>query len=61
MRFVVYFAIEGKTKLILNHHIGYRNYGDVIKFLEGIPEEIRYRDRITFVSDSYVNYLNLLN
>ena len=28
--------------------------------MEGIPEEIRYSDRITFVSDAYVNYLNLL-
>ena len=29
-------------------------------FLEGIHEEIRYSDKITFVSDAYVNYLNLL-
>ena len=30
-------------------------------FLEGIPEDIiRKSERITFVSDAYVNYLNLL-
>ena len=28
-------------------------------FLEGIPKEIRKSERITFVSDAYVNYLNL--
>ncbi len=54
----VYFAIGRKTKLILNHHIGYRDYGNIITFLEGIPKEIRKSERITFVSDSYVNYLN---
>jgi hypothetical protein len=41
-KFVVYFAIGRKTKLILNYHIGYRDYRDVITFLKGIPEEIRY-------------------
>ena len=59
-RFVVYFAIGRITKLILNYHVGYRDHRDVIKFLDGIPKEIRYSDRITFVSDAYVNYLNLL-
>ena len=28
--------------------------------MKGIPEEIRYSDKITFVSDSYVNYRSLL-
>ncbi|RUM43168.1 MAG: hypothetical protein DSY80_06040 [Desulfocapsa sp.] len=59
-RFVVYFAIGRKTKLILNYHVGDRDYRDVITFLKGIPEEIRNSDKITFVSDAYVNYLNLL-
>jgi len=59
-KFVIYFAIGRKTKLILNYHVGDRDYRDVIKFLRGIPREIRYSDRITFVSDAYVNYLNLL-
>ena len=59
-KLVIYFAIGRKTKLILNYHIGDRDYRDVIAFLQGIPREIRYSDRITFVSDSYVNYLNLL-
>jgi len=58
-KFVVYFAIGRKTKLILNYHIGYRDYR-VIKFLRGIPREIRSSGKITFVSDAYVNYLNLL-
>ena len=58
-KFVVYFAIGRKTKLILNYHIGQRDYRDVITFY-GIPEEIRKSERITFVSDAYVNYLNLL-
>jgi len=58
-RFVIYFAIGRKTKIILNY-LGYRDYRDVIAFLQGIPMEIRYSDRITFVSNSYVNYLNLL-
>jgi len=59
-KFVVYFAIGRKTKLILNYLIGQRDYRDVIMFLKGIPEEIRYSDKITFVSDSYVNYRSLL-
>ncbi len=56
----MYFAIGRKTKLILNYHIGDRDYRDVITFLQGIPEEIRYSDKITFVSDAYVNYRSLL-
>ena len=56
----MYFAIGRKTKLILNYHVGDRDYRDVITFLKGIPEEIRKSGRITFVSDAYVNYLNLL-
>ena len=59
-KFVIYFAIGRKTKLILNYHVGDRDYRDVIKFLRGIPREIRNSDKITFVSDAYVNYLNLL-
>ena len=58
-KFVVYFTGR-KTKLILNYHVRDRDYRDVIKFLRGIPREIRYSDRVTFVSDAYVNYLNLL-
>ena len=42
--------------IILNYHIGDRDYRDVIAFY-GIPREIRYSDRITFVSDAYVNLL----
>ena len=54
----VYFAIGRKiNNFKLSHD---RDYRDVIKFLQGIPMEIRYSDRITFVSDAYVNYLNLL-
>ena len=56
----MYFAIGRKTKLILNYHIGDRDYRDVITFLEGIPEEIRNSGKITFVSDAYVNYRSLL-
>ncbi|WP_457549907.1 hypothetical protein [Archaeoglobus sp.] len=59
-KFVVYFAVGRKTKLILNYHIGDRDYRNVITFLKGIPEEIRYSDKVTFVSDSYVNYRSLL-
>ena len=59
-KFVVYFAIGRKTKPILNYHIGDRDYRDVITFLKRIPKEIRYSDKITFVSDSYVNYRSLL-
>ena len=59
-KFVVYFAIGRKTKLILNYHIGDRDYRDVITFLKRIPKEIRYSDKITFISDSYVNYRSLL-
>lgn len=29
-KFVVYFAIGRKAKLILNYHVGYRDYRDVI-------------------------------
>ncbi|WP_457549300.1 hypothetical protein [Archaeoglobus sp.] len=59
-KFVIYFAIGRKTKLILNYHIGDRDYRDVITFLQGIPKEIRYSDKVTFVSDSYANYRSLL-
>ncbi|WP_457550277.1 hypothetical protein [Archaeoglobus sp.] len=59
-KFVVYFAIGRRTKLILNYHIEDRDYRNVITFQQGIPEEIRYSDKITFVSDAHVNYLNLL-
>jgi len=55
-KFVVYFT---GRKLILDYHVGDRDYRDVIKFLQG-AREIRNSDKITFVSDAYVNYLNLL-
>jgi len=57
----VYFAIGRKTKLILNYLIGQRDCRDVIRFLKRNPKEIRYSDKITFVSDAYVSYLDLLS
>jgi len=61
IKLVVYFAIGRKTKQILNHLIGQRDCRDVIRFLKRNPKEIRYSDKITFVSDAYVSYLNLLS
>ena len=47
----VYFAIGRKiNNFKLSHD---RDYRDVIAFY-GIPREIRYSDRVTFVSDAYV-------
>ena len=54
--YLLFISLQEEKLLILNYYVGYIDYRDVITFLD----EIRNSDRITFISDAYINYLNLL-